>query len=405
MRRAVLASALALAACADAPDPSSTPSTDPPAEASRPAVGEVATPADSGAVAPRLAVGIDGTLVLSWAEPDGSGHALRYARWTGAGWSEAETADSGTGLVVNGSDTPGVVPLRDGLLAHALLAHAGASHAYDATVRQSSADGPWDAADLLNTDGVAAEHGFVSAVPRADGGADVVWLDGRQQGAGHGHHAGAMTLRAVTLDSDGARRDETELDARTCDCCPTAAAATASGLVVAYRDRSEAEIRDVAVVRRVDGVWTEPMIPHADGWHIEGCPVNGPALASRGDRVALAWFTAAGDTSRVWLAVSEDGGATWGERERIDGGSPIGRVGVAMLDDGSPVVSWLEGVGDAAEVRVRRVGGAGDRNASQTVATVDAGRSSGIPRVAALGDRALVAWTDASSVRTAVVAP
>jgi hypothetical protein len=213
-----------------------------------------------------------------------------------------------------------------------------------------------------------------------------------------------MTLRYAALDVDGALSDEAELDARTCDCCPTAAVAPPSGLVVAYRDRSAEEVRDVAVVRLVDGAWTEPTIPHPDGWTIEGCPVNGPALAASGDRVALAWYTE-GDGPQVLLTVSEDGGATWAERVRVDGERPIGRVDVAFLGNGSAVVSWLERVGEAAELRLRRVAADGTRGEPVTVTTVDAGRSSGMPHVAPLGNQALVAWTDpaAASVRTAVV--
>lgn len=215
-----------------------------------------------------------------------------------------------------------------------------------------------------------------------------------------------MTLRYATLAPDGSRSGETVLDERTCDCCPTAAVGTPSGLVVAYRDRSADEIRDIAVVRHVDGAWTEPTIPHADGWRIEGCPVNGPALAASGGRVALAWF-AGGDATRVWLTVSDDAGATWGDRIRIDGGAPIGRVGVTLLADGSAAVSWLESVDEAAELRVRRVGPDGAVRPAVTVTTVDASRASGIPHVVGLGDRALLAWTDpgAATVRSALVTP
>ena len=397
--RPLLFAALALAACADAPAPG--------LEAPPLADGEAPVPADSGALAPRLALETDGTPLLSWVEPTDAGHALRFARWTGAGWSEASTADESDGWFVNWADTPGVVPTPAGLLAHTLPRHpdGGSPYAYDVAVSRRGPDG-WGRPRRVHDDGVAAEHGFVSAAPLADGRTGLVWLDGRNQGGGHGHGGGAMTLRYAAIGPDGALANEAVLDARTCDCCPTAAAATPRGLVVAYRDRSEAEVRDVAVVRLVDGAWTEPSIPHPDGWTIEGCPVNGPALASEGDRVALAWF-AQPDAAEVWLATSEDGGATWADRVRIDGGAPVGRVGVAFLDGESAVVSWLEGVGDAAEVRVRRVAADGARGEPVTVATVEAGRSSGVPHVASLGDRVLVAWTDpaASTVRTAVVAP
>ena len=392
-----LALAVGLGACADAPEPEATPAS----VAAGVADGEVTAPAGPGATGPRLAAGPDGTPVLSWTEPEGDGDALRYATWTGAGWSAAATADAGPGRFVNWADTPGVAPLAAGrMLAH-VLTDGPSSHSYDARVRFTGGGG-WTEPALLNTDGKAAEHGFVSAVPLADGRAGVVWLDGRNQGGGHGHHGGPMTLRYAELAPDGARRAEAVLDDRTCDCCPTAAVATPRGLVVAYRDRSPSEVRDIAVVRRVDGAWTAPAVPHPDGWQIDGCPVNGPALASRGDRVALAWYTEA-DSAAVRASVSDDGGATWGPPVRVDDGRPMGQVGAAVLADGRVVVSWLEKVGDQAEVRVRALGPT--LGASRPLATVPAGRSSGIPHVVALGDRALVAWTDpaSSTVRTGLV--
>ena len=382
----------------------SAPATDPDS-AAVPEAGAFPVPADSGALAPRLALDASGRPLLSWVEPDGDGYALRYARWADGAWDERHTADRGDDWFINWADTPGVVPVGARLVAHTLPLHpeADGPYHYDAAVRIG--DGTtWGERRLVNDDGVLAEHGFVSIVPLADGSAGVVWLDGRATGGGHGHGGGAMSLRYATLGLDGALADEAQIDARTCDCCPTAAVDVPGGLIVAYRDRTEAEVRDIAVVRLVDGEWTEPVFPHADGWEIAGCPVNGPALASAGARVALAWFTEADGEARVQVAISEDGGETFGPAVRVDDGAPIGRVAVVLRDDGVPVVSWLEHAGEAAELRVRtaeakRLGDAA------TVATVDAGRGSGVPVMVGLGDRVLVAWTGAGTVQSAVVVP
>ena len=397
-RLLLLAASLALAACADPAD-RPVQLAEPSGEGA--ADGEVSVPAGPGASGPRLALGADGAPILSWVQPDGDGHRLQVARWTGSGWGAPVVADEGTDWFVNWADTPGVVRFGDdAFLAHTLVRRPDGEspYAYDIGVRLGGPDGRGERS-VLHSDGVAAEHGFVSAVP-FEGRVALIWLDGRNQGGGaHGHHSGDMTLRSALLDIDGTRSAEAEIDARTCDCCPTALARTDHGLVAAYRDRSDGEVRDVAVARWVDGAWTAPAVPHADGWRIEGCPVNGPALAAQGDRVALAWYTEAG-SARVQLAVSDDGGATWGEPARIDGGAPLGRVGVALLADGRPAVVWLERNGERARVQVRTPGAA-----SRTVATVSASRASGIPHVVALGRRALVAWTDpeAEAVRSAVV--
>jgi hypothetical protein len=180
---------------------------------------------------------------------------------------------------------------------------------------------------------------------------------------------------------------------------------TAHGIVVAYRDRSPAEVRDIAVVRLEGGQWTEPSVAHRDGWHVSGCPVNGPALAARGARVALAWYTAAADTPRVQLAFSDDEGATFGRPVRIDEGEPVGRAHLTMLEDGGVLVVWLEQQGPETVVRARRVGPTGVADAPFTVAGAAAVR--GFPRVARSGKTLVFAWTTPAKpprLRTAIAA-
>ncbi len=63
-----------------------------------------------------------------------------------------------------------------------------------------------------------------------------------------------------------------------------------------------------------------------DGWEIDGCPVNGPVVAARGDHAALAWFTGAGGVPAVKIAFSDDQGTSFGPAQQIDLGGPAGRV-------------------------------------------------------------------------------
>src|SRR5690606_16451429 len=205
----------------------------------------------------------------------------------------------------------------------------------------------------------------------------------------------------------GSASSDTLLDARACDCCQTDVGLTTSGPVVVYRDRSEREVRDIAVVRRVGGTWTEPQRIHADDWVIDACPVNGPQVAARGDTVVVAWFTAARDTPRVNIAFSTDAGASFGAPVRVDGGDPIGRVDVALLDAGRALVVWLERSGSGAEVVARLVRIDGASGDASPIAETLAQRPSGFPRLAPYAGGVLLAWTqpgDPSHVRAAVLA-
>ena len=172
-----------------------------------------------------------------------------------------------------------------------------------------------------------------------------------------------------------------------------------------YRDRSEKEVRDISVIRYDKGRWTEPKTIHADGWEINGCPVNGPSVAADGRKVAVAWFTAQGDKPRVNIAFSNDAGANFGPPVQVDDGNPMGRVQVIMLSDGAALVVWLERTAKGGEIRTRRVKADGMRDQSITVGDTSAARAAGFPRMARAGNEVVFAWTESgkpSTVRTAV---
>ena len=171
-----------------------------------------------------------------------------------------------------------------------------------------------------------------------------------------------------------------------------------------YRDRTEGEIRDIGIVRLADGAWSEPRALFEDNWKIEGCPVNGPAVAAHKDRVVAVWFTMAGNTPRVRLAFSTNGGQSFGLPVRIDDGNPLGRVDVVMRDDGGALVAWLEVAGERAQIRVRPVGKDATPGEALTVAESSPERASGFPVMTRAGGGAFIAWTDSgktSTVRTA----
>jgi hypothetical protein len=368
-------------------------------------IDDLPSPAGIGAAEPSLAVGRNGEVHLSWLEPLDSGFALKTALLTGNKWSAPVTIRSGRDFWLNWADFPSVAVLADGRLAAHWLQRTGKpTYAYAVRVSQSADNGrTWSAAVTPHRDTQLVEHGFVAMWPEGKG-LGAAWLDGRKTGGGHEGH-GEMSLMATTIGPDGHVAAEQVIDARTCDCCQNAVAVAADGPVIAYRNRTADEIRDIHVARRVNGKWLEGTPVHADNWKINACPVNGPAIKASGNSVAVAWFTGARDTNRVNVAFSSNGGAAFGKAIRVDGGEPGGRVDLALLKDGSVVVSWLERTGGtAAEVRARRVTPDGTLGAVKTIATSTSARASGVPRMVLSGDDLYFAWTVASkptSVRLA----
>lgn len=346
---------------------------------------EVAVPVHSGSAEPFLFATKDRVL-LSWLEPStGNRSALRFLR---LGDTTPRTIAERVDLLVNWADFPSVVEDAKGTLyAHWLQKSSSDPHGYDIWVTTSRDDGKsWSQPFLLNRNAGTGEHGFVTLAPLPSGGVAATWLDDG-------------TLQYTTIDARGATTAPVQLDGRTCECCTTGMALAGGRPVIAYRDRSMEEVRDIAVVAKTANGWSQPHAVHADQWKINGCPVNGPQVAASGKRVAVAWYTGAADRKHVYVAFSDDGGMTFGAPVGIDDGKPVGRVDVVMVDASSAVVTWLEETPSGAEIRARRVPAKGAPASSVKIADSSTARRAGFPRIAAVGHDVYFAWTDATAIR------
>jgi hypothetical protein len=323
-----------------------------------------------GAKVPFLAADPAGGFLVSYM----SEGAFRISRVHEGQWSGAKTVAAGD-LLVNSADFPSIA--IDGATVRATWSTRNEHGAVVHLAHSGDGGATWSPAVTPHPP-MVSQFGFVSLA-----GSDAVWLDGRKlQGGVEGE--GEMELRA----------SDALLDPRVCDCCQTAAAMTTDGPVVAYRDRSADEVRDISYVRRTASGWSEPKQLHADGWKIEGCPVNGPQLDARGRRVVAAWFTAANNEPRVQVAFSDDAAATFSEPVRVDAGNSTGHVDVAFLDDSSAVVTFLAG----GALHARRVSRDGTLGAPVRIA-----ETGGFPRMAVSQDNVGVVWTSGDGVHFATL--
>jgi hypothetical protein len=219
-------------------------------------------------------------------------------------------------------------------------------------------------------------------------------------------------LRYAAFDAGWKQTADASIDTRVCECCQTAAAVTSDGVLTAYRDRSDAEVRDIYTSRLENGAWTEGRAVHDDGWKIEGCPINGPALSARGRDVVAAWFTMNQNAGQVYAAFSSDSGGSWSNPVRLDDAGSLGRVSVELLDDGTAAASWIEVADKRAELKVRRFDRAGAKSPAAKVADASTSVTAGFPRMRLYEDELVFAWTEraqgddaegSGQVRTAVV--
>ena len=354
----------------------------------------------AGSFAPQLARAADGSVLLSWLEKQPSNqHRFRVARLRRGAWEPAVTIAEGAQFFANWADVPAVSEQRGLLFAHWLEKSGQGTYAYHVKLRSSRDGRTWSEPVVAHTDRSATEHGFAAFFTRPDGKPGVAWLDGRDTAGGHdGHGGGAMTLRAAAAGAGGTS-DETLLDGRVCDCCPTAAITTSEAAIVAYRDRSPEEVRDISVVRFAGGAWSKPVTMN-DGWQIGGCPVNGPALAADGSRVALAWFTGANNKPAVKVAHSNDSGKTWSAPIVLSTGIPLGRVSAAITRDGATHVAWLDHNDSNGRLLVRKMSKDGTLGAATALTPMKTDRNSGYARLLADGNGLIYAWTEVAADRS-----
>ena len=359
------------------------------------------SPAGPASAQPQITASDRGA-VLSWLENVASETTFKFSQRIAEGWSAPRAIAAGDNFFANWADVPSVLRLDDGtLVAHWLQKSGQETYAYDVRLSRSTDQGvTWSPSFTPHHDGTRNEHGFASLFQAPGAGLGLVWLDGRAMkppAAGDDEGTGDMSLRGAIFDRNLKPLAEDAIDQRVCECCPTAAAVTSEGPIVAFRNRSAEEIRDIFVSRFVSGKWTEPLAVHKDGWELNGCPVNGPALSARGRDVAIAWFTAPDDQGHAFVAFSQDAGKTFAAPFRVDEIGALGRVDVELLDDGSAVASWIELAEKRATFSLRRIERNGQRSAAIAVATLGAGRSSGYPRMALHGNELLFAWTDSEA--------
>ncbi len=314
-------------------------------------VSPLASPAAAkGSDNPSLATGPDGTIWLSWLEATAESETtLKLATFDpGSGrWSEARTVFRQSNWVANIFDAPQVAAQsaeRATAVWSAGLSDKDGNVGSPRAYVSETADGglTWSSPKLLSSESESVE--YVSLVPVAGGGLLAAWIDAR----GRKTEATAPQLYSRLIGGTG---PDTVVDPSVCDCCRNSVAPLPDGgALLAYRGRTAGQVRDIVIARFNQGSWDPSRASTDDCWKIEGCPVNGPRVYSRGPSVSLVWVTGAGDRLRVLTKESADAGRHFGPTQQVDLGNPGGRVDTLITPDGTQVVTWLESTG--AETKV-----------------------------------------------------
>jgi peroxiredoxin len=314
-------------------------------------------------------------ILMTWIEPDGDDHLrLRFARFTEHSWSSPFTV--ARGVSASTEDPPSLAIVDTDTGRSTLLARAG-----NLAARSTDRGRIWlrlPAPDLEFAS-LAGAYEEVHAFGLSAGlnGSALLW-------------GGPAFAERMVLDPHVSERSA------------TSAAATSDGPVVVYRDRSEDDVRDIAIVRYEEDGSSEPHLVHADGWRLSESPPHAPAVAAKSRKVVVAWYTEALRRPRLLVAFSSDSGDTFGEPVEVDRPlgirAPSGAVSVAIDEDGGAIVLWVAtNRAGEADLLLSRVAADGRRGDELLVARMPATRLRGVPRMARASEQLAVAWEEGGS--------
>ena len=350
---------------------------------------------DNSNAQPNL-VSHNGSLSLSWISSKEENKAfLNYSQYKEGRWIKPQVITSGSDWFVNWADFPAHAINQDLIITSHLKKSASGTYTYDVILNLQKLSGEKIRENfLLNTDGVKAEHGFVSIMANNEKGFFITWLDGRNtiEKKLEGDHK-PMTIRFAEITDKGDVIKESELDASTCDCCQTSIAITNDGPIVVYRDRSEEEVRDIYSVKNINGTWEKPNAVHDDGWIINGCPVNGPKVAVNSKNLAVSWFTVSNNHPLVNVSFSKNNGNSFGAPLKVNDHDAIGRVDVAFLNDEEVIVSYMEVDDIGTYLRIKKVSFDGKISEPITISKIDGGRNTGVPQLEIIDSEIFIVWT------------
>ena len=341
-------------------------------------------------------VSSNGSLTLTWISSKEENKAsLNYSRYLEGRWIKPQVIASGSDWFINWADFPAHAINQDLIITSHLMKSASGTYTYDVILNLQKLSGEKIRENfLLNTDGVKAEHGFVSIMANNEKGFFITWLDGRNtiEKKLEGDHK-PMTIRFAEITDKGDVIKESELDASTCDCCQTSIAITNDGPIVVYRDRSEEEVRDIYSVKNINGTWEKPNAVHDDGWIINGCPVNGPKVAVNSKNLAVSWFTVSNNHPLVNVSFSKNNGNSFGAPLKVNDHDAIGRVDVAFLNDEEVIVSYMEVDDIGTYLRIKKVSFDGKISEPITISKIDGGRNTGVPQLEIIDSEIFIVWT------------
>jgi hypothetical protein len=292
---------------------------------------------------PAVATDVDGVALVTWAAQEGPANHLYLLRGDGS----APVRVNPEGLAVEALHHPPRIAVAPGGPVYVSWSSEkakpeGTLFASDLRLSRSLDGGRRFEPPLRVNEDRPISHSFDGLAVTVDGTVLLSWIDGRE-----GRKDPATWVARVV--ERGTRVEEVrKVGGDTCVCCRVDVAAGAGDTVaLTWRQVFPGDIRDMVLAVSRDGGRTfgDPTLVSADRWKINACPHRGGALGldARG-RIYMSWYTEGSDIRPdLRFAVSQDG-RRFGPPKRLhtSATSIPDHARLAVDPAGRAVVVWEE---------------------------------------------------------------
>lgn len=297
------------------------------------------------ALAATAAFDATGTL---WAVRVEDGHAvLRSSKDAGGRWSPAVKINpEPEAIAADGDGAPKLALGPQGELYVTWTRPMSKPYSGEVRFARSLDGGKTFSAPLtVHADRQEITHRFDALAVTGSGQIVVAWIDKRDLELAKKNatnYRGAAVYFAVSDDRGASFRGDTRLADHSCECCRLALRADGEHEVIAFwRHVFEPNIRDHALARiSTDGTVKEFRRATFDDWHVDGCPHHGPAVArdARG-RLHAVWFTGAPDKAGVYYGRLVEGAVE--DQRKVGAGGTAAHADLAVSGERVAIV-WKE---------------------------------------------------------------
>ncbi|MEO6981526.1 MAG: sialidase family protein [Edaphobacter sp.] len=295
---------------------------------------------------PVLAATVAGGLYLLSVEQTGdtSSLTLRMSHDSGDHWmSPTQLTAPGVNVTTSAENAPQLV--AHGMYAFALWQQKDASGTAQLLTARFTGMGPKPPAIATVTDKPITDKtysGFATLATAPNGDLYAAWLDGRDNTS---DSTGTFNVYlARSTDHGLSFQRNVKVATLACPCCRPSVAIAADGTVyVAYRHVFGDNERDIAVATSTDHGehFTSPVRIANDRWKLFGCPESGPVAAVQGNKLIIAWYTAAGGRPGIRLAASRDRARTFSRELSVSKGIiNANHPYLSATDDGTLAIAF-----------------------------------------------------------------